>query len=154
MTPYDSIFRAAAAKYSVPQAVIEAVARTESSLNSSAIGDNGESVGLFQMYRPTARRYGVTDLHQLLDPIYATDRATAYMADIIANQGGLNLPDFYSEYNSGKKSLWQTSSEVYDHVQTFLRNYALSVSPSDVAGIGVLTIGMALFTLWYFKRHR
>jgi len=154
MTPFDSIFQAAALKYDVPQAVIEAVARTESELNPSAMGDSGQSWGMFQIYRPTAQRYGVTDFHLLLDPVFATDVAAHYMSDIIGAQGGLNLPDFYSEYNSGHKSLWQTSTEVYDHVQKFLKNYALAVSPTDVEGIGVLAIGLTLLTLWYFKRHK
>jgi len=152
MTEFDSIFSAAAQQYGVPQAVIEAVARTESNLNPLAVGDDGASYGLFQMFRSTAQRYGVTNMQDLLDPTYATDKAVHYMADIIQHQGGLNLPDFYSEYNSGRALAWQTSTQVYQHVQNFLRNYALSLTPSDAVGVGVLGIGLTVFLLWRFRK--
>jgi len=153
VTPFDSIFEAAAGRYGVPQRVIEAVARTESSLNPRAVGDDGESYGMFQMYRPTARRYGVVNMTDLWDPAYATDRAVAYMADIIRDQRGLNLPFFYSEYNSGSPGAWQTSGEVFAHVQNFLGNYDLSATGAVAVGSSGALV-LAAVGLWWWKGRR
>jgi len=154
-TRFDDLFEKYSEISGVPQAVIEAVARTESSLNPNLIGDEGNSFGLFQIYKPTARMLGFGgDWSKLLDPEMSTELATRYMAEIIDHQGGLSLNSFYSEYNSGKPELWQTSSEVFQHVQNFLANYALSVSPGDAAGAGIfLLIALGLLIKYFPRKH-
>lgn len=127
-TPFDALFAKYAEISGVPQQLIEAVARTESSLNPNAIGDNGRSWGLFQLYEPTARALGFAGpMRDMLDPETATRWITPYMREIIDRQGGienLNLNRFYSEYNSGDPSLWERSQQVAGHVQNFLENFA------------------------------
>jgi|SRR6185295_7086815 len=153
-TAFDEIFQIAGARYAVPAWLLEAVARTESNLNPAAIGDGGQSVGLFQMFEPTARRYGVTDMRNLLDPAYAADRAAAYIADIIRGQGGLVLENFYSEYNSGRALLWQTSTEVFAHVQRFLRNVDVADLEPAAVGAGAGLVFAAGLALWVFLRRK
>lgn len=154
-TPYDAVFAKYAAISGVPQAVIEAVARTESSLRPSIITPESRgrySYGLFQILDETAKRYGVHDFNRLLEPDYATQIASRIMEDIIERQGGLNLTTFYSEYNSGRGDRWQTNESVFEHVQNFLSNYMKSVSTTDVGSI-LLLVAVGLL-IQFFRRKK
>ncbi len=154
-TPYDALFAQYAAIRGIPQALIEAVARTESSLRPNIItpepGDRN-SYGLFQILDSTARGLGFRgDFQELLKPEINTHWATLLMQQIITRQGGLNLNNFYSEYNSGSPTLWQKSEQVFEHVQNFLASYAKSVPLADAGAAGLLIIAIGLL-IRYLKR--
>lgn len=144
-TAFDALFAHYGDFYGVPVDVIEGVARTESHLNPAAIGDNGRSWGLFQIYEPTARQYGFRgNMRELLDPAKNTELAVRYMRAIIDDQGELDLRNFYSEYNSGNPTLWQRSEDVAEHVENFLENYQLA---AGTAGVGIV-LAIAVFWIW------
>jgi len=152
-TRFDDLFAHYSVISGVPQAVIEAVARTESGLNPNAVGDGGKSIGLFQIYEPTARLMGFGgEMTKLLDPEMNTELASRYMARIIFDQGGLNLNRFYSEYNSGNPNLWERSTEVFNHVQNFLANYAKSISVSDTTSGAFLLVALGLIARFFPRR--
>lgn len=128
-TPYDALFNQAAAAYQVPAWLLEALARRESSLNPNAKrweGNAGQySWGLGGILESTARGLGFTGAAaELLEPAVNVDLMGRLAAEIIRRQGRLHLADFYSEWNSGRPALWQTSAEVLDHVRKFLINVA------------------------------
>lgn len=155
VTPYDALYREYAAEQGIPFDVVQSVALTENGAQDpSVIGDAGHSYGLFQIYDRTARQRGFSgDLHALLDPKTNTEFATAYMRDIIDDQGGLEHFDpaaFYSEYNSGSATLWQQSAEVFAHVQRFLSHYSVA---AESAGAGVL-VAIGGLSWWLWKRRK
>lgn len=129
MTAYDALFNQSATKWGVPKELLEAIAWTESSMNPKAYRAepriNDASYGLMQLLEKTARGLGFTGTkEQLYDPAINIDLGGKLSAQIIKRQGGLNLADFYSEYNSGRSQLWKTSAQVATHVSNFLRNIA------------------------------
>lgn len=139
------MFLSASAKWGVPAPILEGIARTESSLRSYVDAGGVDGVGLMGMTMATAGDLGYTgDREGLKDPAVNIDLGAHYAANIIKSQGGLFLPDFYSQYNSGRSALWRTSSQVSLHVRNFLVNVGLALGiqlPADV------TIDSALATL-------
>lgn len=171
-TPYDSLFESAGASSGVPADVLEAVAWQESSMNPSADPNPPtDGLGLMGLTYATAQRYGYTGTRAgLLDPATNISFAAKYAAAIVADQGGLDLANFYSEYNSGSATLWQTSSQVATHVSDFLTEFASVVGvqlpdgvsiPDAVAALqGALTgsgatVGLLIvlgLMLWYRRK--
>lgn len=140
MTIYDALFQASGSRYGVPPTLLEAIARKESSLRPD-IDPNPpiDGVGLMQMTMATAQRMGYAgDRDGLKDPAVNIDLGAKYSAAIIQSQGGvLNLPDFYSEYNSGRKDLWRTSTQVANNVAGFLREMAFVLGISIPDGTSI-----------------
>jgi hypothetical protein len=71
-------------RYGVPEAVWVPIAEMESNLNPNAVGDNGNSIGLFQLNMAGGQGYGY-DAEQLKDPVFnasiaAPSIAAAYQA--------------------------------------------------------------------------
>ena len=119
--PYASEFAAASAQYKVPQLLLEAIAWTESSMGR--FDGPGDGVGIMQVLPSTGAALGFS-LADLNDPAKNIMAGAAAAADIIRRQGGIQLADFYSEYNSGRKLLWRTSTQVKEHVENFLGHVA------------------------------
>lgn len=132
MTDYDVFFQQSAAQYGVPAVLLEAIARRESSLRPWVDPNPPtDGVGLMGMTEATARGLGYQGTREgLKDPATSIDLGARYAAQIIAHQGGLYLPDFYSEYNSGRPTLWQSSSQVAANVRGFLGEYAAALGVS------------------------
>lgn len=171
-TPYDAIFRTQAAGQVSP-ALLEAIARTESSLNPNQkvwepkVGEY--SYGLMGILESTARGLGYTGpADGLKDPMINIALGAQLAGEIIQRQGGLILTDFYSEWNSGRPSVWEQSTQVATNVLHFLNNYLVAIgqaaagsiddamraigSAGAAAGIGLpeLILGSVLL-LFYFK---
>jgi len=158
-TAYDDLFHKYAAISGVPQPILEAVARTESSLRATIVTPEPgghSSYGLFQILDSTARSMGY-DPQTLLDAETNIKAGSEFLARLIDQQGGLanlSLNDLYSAYNSGKAKLWQTSDQVYQHVQNFLANYAIAlqntIAQPTTNALLLLVAGMLL--LWRIKK--
>jgi soluble lytic murein transglycosylase-like protein len=142
-TAFDALFAASGTKWNVPPSLLEALARTESSLNAH-VPDRYEakldeySVGLMQMLESTARNLGFQGTRdQLRAPATNVDLAAKLAREIIDRQKGLNLADFYSEYNSGRASLWRSSTQVATHVSRFLSNFAKAAGLELPPGVSI-----------------
>jgi hypothetical protein len=143
VTPFDALFNQAAEVYQVPAWLLEALARRESSLNANTQvwePRAGQfSWGLGGILESTARGLGFTGpATALKDPAVNVDLMGRLAREIIARQGGLFLGPFYSEWNSGRPELWETSTEVAGNVRKFLANVgqALNRPVTAAAAIG------------------
>lgn len=138
-TAYDALFAASAKRWNVPQSILEAIAWKESSMRPN-IDPNPptDGVGLMQMTEATARRLGYTGTREgLKDPATNIELGAKYVAAIIESQGGINLADLYSEYNSGRAALWRTSTEVARNVAGFLSWFAKVVGVPLPQGVSI-----------------
>jgi len=143
MTNFDSLFADSGSRWNVAPAILEAIARTESSLNPNVttwepkVGEY--SVGLMGLLQSTAAGLGFAGtLDQLKDPATNIELGAQLAAQIIARQGGFHPESFYSEWNSGNANAWQTSVEVAAHVVNFVNNYDVAMASwyPDAPGAG------------------
>lgn len=156
-TAFDAFFNETAERYQVPAWLLEAIARTESSLQPNVQRFEPKlqefSFGLMGMTLSTARRVGFTGSGEdLKDPETGIDVGGRYARAIIDSQAGLVPESFYSEWNSGSPTKWLTSTEVAAHVKTFLGNVAKALANvSSDQGVGVL-VAIALLAVWWMRR--
>lgn len=152
-TAFDSLFVEYGQRFSVSPLLLEAVALTESSLNPHASSPDG-SVGLFQVIPSTARAMGFNGDYrrEMSNPAVSTRYGAEWIRRVMDAQGDKgrvmpsNLAEFYSEYNSGRKSLWETSSEVFANVQRFLSHWA-AVAAASGPDIGAMLLLLAALGL-------
>lgn len=129
---FDSFFQSSSASTGIPVEILQAIAWTESSMNPNADAGGSDGVGLMGVTLTTARALGFQGTRdQLKDPATNIEYGALAAADIVARQGGIQLAELYSEYNSGRKDLWRTSQQVSTHVLNFLQNFA------DVIGVEI-----------------
>lgn len=155
-TAFDSLFQLESQRTGVPVAVLEGLARTESSLRADVQRWEPKveeySWGLMGLLESTARAYGFTGAASALkDPATNIRVGANYAADIIRRQGGLVLPNFYSEWNSGNATLWQRSQQVAEHVANFLRNVEKSGGVQAAAPL-LPVVALAAVVWWIARR--
>ncbi|MHB8472477.1 MAG: lytic transglycosylase domain-containing protein [Gammaproteobacteria bacterium] len=97
---YDSVVRQAARAYQMDEALVRAVIHTESAYNPSAVSAKGAS-GLMQLMPGTATRYGVHDIFDPVENIYA---GVHYLHDLKAMFNG-NMQLTVAAYNAGEKAV-------------------------------------------------
>jgi peptidoglycan DL-endopeptidase CwlO len=95
-TPYDDLFRQAAAEFGVPAALVKAVARAESSFNPQTVSHAGAQ-GLMQLMPATARSLGVSDP---FDPAEAIRGGAKYLSFHWKRFDG-DLDKVIAAYNAG-----------------------------------------------------
>jgi soluble lytic murein transglycosylase-like protein len=142
---FDAIIQSAASRWSVPESWIRAVIEVESSWNEDAVGGAG-AVGLMQIMPATGAGYGVT-IAELADPDTNIDTGTHLLADLIARFGH-DFQRVYSAYNSGSPDLWETSSEVAEHVQKAVLALERWSGIDAPGGGGMAVFLMLLFWIW------
>jgi hypothetical protein len=90
-------------EYGIAPEVIVAMIERESNYGASAVGDNGESVGLMQIqehnHYDRIERLGVTDL---FDPFENVEVGIDFLAQCITRNGG-NLEMALMSYNAGQR---------------------------------------------------
>jgi soluble lytic murein transglycosylase-like protein len=101
-TPYDDIFNEAARAKKLDPDLLRAIAQKESSMNPRAIGDAGKSFGLMQIWKDTAKRYGVTDTDTLFQPYNNITIASRILSDNVAHLGNnYSIDNLIASYNAG-----------------------------------------------------
>ncbi|MCE9586534.1 lytic transglycosylase domain-containing protein [Candidatus Uhrbacteria bacterium] len=118
---YDAYIREASVLYSLPEAFIRAVIRTESNFHPTSRSSAG-AVGLMQLMPATARSMGVTDRY---DPYQSIMGGCRYLR-LLANRYGGNLALTLAAYNAGPGSIIRAGGfppSVTGYVNAVLRHY-------------------------------
>ncbi len=99
-TAYDGLVRQAASAYQMDEALVRAVIHTESDFNPSAVSPKGAS-GLMQLMPDTASRYGVRDIFDPVENVYA---GVHYLHDLKQMFNG-NTQLAVAAYNAGENAV-------------------------------------------------
>jgi len=97
---YDGLVRQAARAYQMDEALVRAVIHTESAFNPSAVSSKGAS-GLMQLMPGTANRYGVRDIFDPVENVYA---GVHYLHDLKQMFNG-NMQLTVAAYNAGENAV-------------------------------------------------
>lgn len=97
---YDGLVRQAARAYQMDEALVRAVIHTESAFNPSAVSAKGAS-GLMQLMPGTASRYGVRDIFDPVENVYA---GVHYLHDLKRMFNG-NTQLAVAAYNAGENAV-------------------------------------------------
>lgn len=76
--------------------LVKSICKIESNLNPKAVGDDGESLGLMQIQRSTAKGYGATDQTDLFDSDENLRFGCAFLSDLIKKYGLLMAIEIYN----------------------------------------------------------
>lgn len=97
---YDGLVRQASRAYQMDEALVRAVIHTESAFNPSAVSTKGAS-GLMQLMPDTASRYGVRDVFDPVENVYA---GVHYLHDLKQMFNG-NMQLTVAAYNAGENAV-------------------------------------------------
>lgn len=111
-TKYDPYIERVARENGLEPALIKAVALVESGFNPRAVSRKGAR-GIMQFMPDTARRYGVTDLH---DPYQSLRAGAEHLRDLLDEFDG-NLTLALAAYNAGPAAV-RRSGGVPDYRET------------------------------------
>jgi soluble lytic murein transglycosylase-like protein len=95
-TPYDPYINQVAREHGVDPTLVKAVALVESGFNPKAVSSKGAK-GLMQLMPSTAKRYGISDLH---DPYQSLRAGAAHLRDLLDQYDG-NVTLALAAYNAG-----------------------------------------------------
>ena len=110
---YQALIHAAASRYHVSPALINAVISAESGYHAGAVSPKG-AIGLMQLIPATADRFGVANAFSPEDNI---DGGTAYLAHLVRIFGG-NLKLAVAAYNAGSKAVIHADYHVPPFAET------------------------------------
>ena len=120
---YDSIIKAAAAKYNMDPALIKAVIRAESGFKADTVSHSGAQ-GLMQLMPATAAGFGVSDP---FDPAQNVDAGAHYLRGQLDRFGG-DVSLTLAAYNAGPGAVAKYNGvppfkETQDYVKRVLSYY-------------------------------
>jgi soluble lytic murein transglycosylase-like protein len=114
-----SLIRQAAARHRLDVDLLMAVIRQESGFNPAAVSRAGAR-GVMQLMPATARRYGVTRIHDAGQNIAG---GTAYLRDLLDRFGRIDLA--LAAYNAGEGAVERYGNRIPPYAETI--NYVSSV---------------------------
>jgi soluble lytic murein transglycosylase-like protein len=118
---FDSMIQEASSRYKVPEKLIRAVIKAESSFNPRATSHAG-AMGLMQLMPGTARDLGVQDAYNPKENIMG---GTRYLRELLDRYNG-NIPKAVAAYNWGMGNLERGGplpAETRNYVQQVTRYY-------------------------------
>lgn len=138
-TKYDPIIERYASKYGVDATLVRAVIQVESDFNILCVSSKGAR-GLMQLMPGTARRFGVTKVHDADQNIHGGVKYLAYLTKLFPN----DLPRALAAYNAGENAVLRYGGiPPYEETQTYVKR-ALTVyygRPYGGVGGGVMFAG-------------
>lgn len=133
---YDPIIERYAARYDVDPTLVRAVIQVESNFNPNCVSHKGAR-GLMQLMPGTARRFGVTMIHDAEQNIHGGVRYLAYLMDLF-NQ---DLPRVLAGYNAGENAVLKYGGiPPYEETGTYVKR-ALTVYHGRPYGGGISFAG-------------
>jgi len=122
-TKYDPIIERYAKKYRIDPVLVRAVIQVESDFNPRCVSNRGAR-GLMQLIPATARRYGVTTVH---DPDQNIHGGIRYLSDLLEMFDD-DLPRALAAYNAGEGAVQKYGgippyAETTEYVQRALTVY-------------------------------
>lgn len=118
---YTPIIESAAHTYQVDPALLHAVILAESAYNPNAVSPKG-ATGIMQLMPGTAKRYGVTDIH---DPSANIHGGTRYLRDLLQMFNN-NIHLAVAAYNAGENAVIGNGNKIPPYPET--RNYVSKVT--------------------------
>lgn len=97
---YDAIIERYAARYDVDPTLVRAVIQVESDFNPNCVSNKGAR-GLMQLMPGTARRFGVTKIHDADENIHGGVRYLKYLMELFNE----DLPRVLAGYNAGENAV-------------------------------------------------
>ncbi|HEX6639833.1 MAG TPA: lytic transglycosylase domain-containing protein [Thermoanaerobaculia bacterium] len=97
---YDPIIERYADRYGVDPTLVRAVIQVESDFNPNCVSNKGAR-GLMQLMPGTARRFGVTKIHDAEQNIHGGVKYLAYLMDLFNE----DLPRVLAGYNAGENAV-------------------------------------------------
>ncbi len=110
---YQTLIHAAASRYDVSPALVNAVISAESGYNAGAVSPKG-AIGLMQLIPATAARFGVTNS---FSPAENINGGTAYLAYLLHKFSG-DLRLVVAAYNAGSNAVIQAGYHVPPFAET------------------------------------
>jgi len=133
---FDPIIERYAAKYSVDPTLVRAVIQVESDFNPATVSHKGAR-GLMQLMPETARRFGVTRVHDPDQNIHGGVKYLAYLTRLFPR----DLPRALAAYNAGEGAVFKHGGiPPYDETQTYVK-CAMTVYHGRPYGGGVSFAG-------------
>jgi soluble lytic murein transglycosylase-like protein len=99
-TKYDTYIERYAAKYGIDATLVRAVIQVESDFNPGCVSNKGAR-GLMQLMPDTARRFGVTKVHDPEQNIHGGVRYLSYLMDLFNE----DVPRVLAGYNAGENAV-------------------------------------------------
>jgi len=119
---YDPIIERYAARYGVDPTFVRAVIQVESDFNPNCVSHKGAR-GLMQLMPATARRFGVSKVHDPEQNIHGGVRYLAYLMDLFNE----DLPRVLAGYNAGENAVLKYGGiPPYEETGTYVKR-ALTV---------------------------
>ncbi len=121
-TKYDPIIERYASKYNLDPTLVRAVIQVESDFNAATVSHAGAR-GLMQLMPATARRFGVSKMHDPEENIHGGVKYLAYLTRLFPH----DLPRALAAYNAGENAVIKYGGiPPYSETQTYVKR-ALTV---------------------------
>ena len=126
---YDEIIERYSDKYGLDATLVRAVIQVESDFNPACISHKGAR-GLMQLMPATAKRFGVTKIHDVDQNIHGGVRYLAYLTRLFPD----DLPRALAAYNAGENAVLKYGGiPPYEETQTYVKR-AMTVYHGRVYG--------------------
>jgi soluble lytic murein transglycosylase-like protein len=114
---YDPIIEHYSARYGVDPTLVRAVIQVESDFNPNCVSNKGAR-GLMQLMPATARRFGVSKVHDPEQNIHGGVRFLAYLLDLFNE----DLPRVLAGYNAGENAVLKYGGiPPYEETSTYVK---------------------------------
>lgn len=131
---YDPIIEQYAAKYGVDPTLVRAVIQVESDFNPLCVSHKGAR-GLMQLMPATAKRFGVTNVHDPEQNIHGGVRYLAFLLELFGD-----MPRALAGYNAGEGAVMKYGGiPPYQETSTYVVR-AMTVYYGRPYGTGAMTI--------------
>lgn len=133
---YDTIIERYAAKYRVDPTLVRAVIQVESDFNAATVSSKGAR-GLMQLMPETAKRFGVSKVHDPDQNIHGGVKYLAYLTRLFP----YDLPRALAAYNAGEGAVLKHGGiPPYDETESYVKR-AMTVYHGRPYGGGVSFAG-------------
>lgn len=131
---YDALIERYADRYGVDATLVRAVIQVESDFNPNCVSNKGAR-GLMQLMPATARRFGVTNIHDPEQNIHGGVRYLSYLTKLFND----DLPRVLAGYNAGENAVLRYGGiPPYDETSTYVVR-AMTVYHGRPYGSGAVT---------------